>query len=408
MIRLVFVAIFYMGLANGSRRSDLFMTHGADMVHDPPPLLLGTCESLVAPHGYPCKEYQVTTEDGYILSMQNIPGGRSVGGSEGGRKQPVLLQHGILMDGMTWLWDNPDQSLGYILADSGFDVWIANTRGTRWSIKHQSLDRNNPAYWAWSWDELVEYELPAIVGFVYRQTGQKMHYVGHSLGTLIALASFSEGRLVDMLKSAALLSPIAYLSHMTTPIGQLAAKTFIGEVVTDLLHIPEFNLKGKVVADFLNKLCSKHGIACHDSMSLFTGKNCCLNSSTVDLFLKYELQPTSTKNMVHLAQTVRKGDLTKFNYGSPIANMVHYSQLKPPLYNMSNIPSNMPLFLSYGGQDALSDVKDTQLLLDNLKFHDADKLTVQFVKDFAHADFIMGVNAKIIVYNPIIAFFNSQ
>ena len=105
---------------------------------------------------------------------------------------------------------------------------------------------------------------------------------------------------------------------------------------------------------------------------------------------------------------VRKGDLTKFNYGSPIANMVHYSQLKPPLYNMSNIPSNMPLFLSYGGQDALSDVKDTQLLLDNLKFHDADKLTVQFVKDFAHADFIMGVNAKIIVYNPIIAFFNSQ
>ncbi|XXG81013.1 hypothetical protein AAC387_Pa09g1746 [Persea americana] len=160
--------------------------------------------------------------------------------------------------------------------------------------------------------------------------------------------------------------------------------------------------------DFLNKLCSKHGIACYDSMSLFTGKNCCLNSSTVDLFLKYELQPTSTKNMVHLTQTVRKGDLTKFDYGSPIANMVHYSQLQPPLYNMSNIPSNMRLFLSYGGQDALSDVKDIQLLLDNLKFHDADKLTVQFEKDFAHADFIMGVNAKIIVYNPIIAFFNSQ
>ncbi|KAJ8620833.1 hypothetical protein MRB53_029362 [Persea americana] len=245
---------------------------------------------------------------------------------------------------MTWLLDNPDESLEYILADSGFDVWIANSRGTRWSLKHQSLDPTKPAYWDWSWEELVQYELLSIVGFVHSQTGQKMHFVGYFL----------------------------------------------------------------VVADFLNKLCSKHGIACYDSMSLFTGKNCCLNSSTVDLFLKYELQPTSTKNMVHLAQTVRKGDLTKFDYGSPIANMVHYSQLQPPLYNMPNIPSNMPLFLSYGGQDALSDVKDIQLLLDNLKFHDADKLTVQFVKDFAHADFIMGVNAKIIVYNPIIAFFNSQ
>lgn len=34
-----------------------------------------------------------------------------------------------------------------------------------------------------------------------------------------------------------------------------------------------------------------------------SGKNCCLNSSTVDLFLMNEPQSTSTKNMVHLAQS---------------------------------------------------------------------------------------------------------
>lgn len=33
------------------------------------------------------------------------------------------------------------------------------------------------------------------------------------------------------------------------------------------------------------------------------GKNCCLNASTVDVFLKNEPQPTSTKNFVHLAQS---------------------------------------------------------------------------------------------------------
>lgn len=49
-------------------------------------------------------------------------------------------------------------------------------------------------------------------------------------GTLIALASFSEGRLVSQLRSAALLSPIAYLSHMNTALGVLAAKSFVGEV----------------------------------------------------------------------------------------------------------------------------------------------------------------------------------
>ncbi|XXG50267.1 hypothetical protein AAC387_Pa02g4311 [Persea americana] len=404
---MVLLAIFYIGLTYGSRRSDLFMGHAGDMVHDPPdPLLLGICESFVNPQGYPCKEYKVTTEDGYILSMQNIPGGRSVNGSGGGRRQPVLLQHGLQMDGLTWLLNNPDESLGYILADSGFDVWIANARGTRWSLKHQSLNRTEPAYWAWSLDELVQFELPAIVGFVHNQTRQKMHFVGNSLGALVGLASFSEGKLVDMLKSAALPTPIAYLSHMTSVIGQLAAKAFLGEIMTDLLGIPEFNPKEKVFACFLNSLCSKPGINCYDLMTSLSGKNCCMNSSTFDLFLKYGPQSTSTKTMVHLAQAVRKGVTTKFDYGSPKANIVHYSQTEPPVYNMSNIPNDLPLFLSYGGQDAISDVYDVQLLLDCLKFHDGDKLTVQFVKDFAHMDFVMGVTAKSIVYNAMIAFFN--
>lgn len=49
-------------------------------------------------------------------------------------------------------------------------------------------------------------------------------------GTLVALAAFSEGRVVDQLKSAALLTPVAYLAHITTPIGILLAKAFVGEV----------------------------------------------------------------------------------------------------------------------------------------------------------------------------------
>jgi hypothetical protein len=41
----------------------------------------------------------------------------------------------------------------------------------------------------------------------------------------------------------------------------------------------------------------------HASFLWIQGKNCCLNASTVDLFLKNEPQSTSTKNMVHLAQS---------------------------------------------------------------------------------------------------------
>lgn len=86
--------------------------------------------------------------------------------------------------------------------------------------------------------------------------------------------------------------------------------------------------------------------------------------------------------------------------------MEHYGVPKPPIYNLSNIPNDFPLFISYGGQDALSDPKDVANLLDDLKLHDEGKLSVQYIKDYAHADFIMGITAKDVVYDKIISFFN--
>ncbi|KAH7852973.1 hypothetical protein Vadar_031619 [Vaccinium darrowii] len=392
----------YLALGS-SRRGPLGLT--GNVIIAPP---AGMCAAAVAVHGYKCQEFDVRTDDGYILSVQRIPEGRVGGGGGGGKtKQPVLLQHGVLVDGMTWLLNSPDQSLAFILADNGFDVWISNIRGTRFSRRHATLNANDPEFWNWTWDDLVMHDLPSVIDFVFKQTGQKMNYVGHSLGTLIALASFSEGRQVDKVKSAALLSPIAYLSHMTTALGVVAARSFVGEI-TKLFGLAEFNPKGAPVANFLKALCAQPGVDCYDLMSAVTGKNCCLNASTEDLFLKNEPQSTATKNMIHLAQTVRDGILSKYDYGNVNYNLEHYGESRPPVYNLTNIPHNLPLFLSYGGRDALSDVRDVQTLLDSLKLHEPDKISVQYVKDFAHADFIMGVTAKDVVFNQVIEFFRRQ
>lgn len=86
-------------------------------------------------------------------------------------------------------------------------------------------------------------------------------------------------------------------------------------------------------------------------------------------------------------------------------NMEHYGEPTPPVYDLSKIPHNFPLFLSHGGEDAQSNVEDVATLLDNLKSHNKNKLKVQFIKDYAHLDFVMGVNAKDILYNQIVAFF---
>ena len=101
--------------------------------------------------------------------------------------------------------------------------------------------------------------------------------------------------------------------------------------------------------------------------------------------------------------------ITKYDHGSSTANMAAYGQSSPPEYHLSNIPHHLPLLLCYGGGDMLSDVKDVQLLLNDLSNHDAaDKLVAQLVKEYAHLDFVMGVNAKQVVYDGLIAFFDKH
>ncbi|KAE9614954.1 hypothetical protein Lal_00048228 [Lupinus albus] len=365
----------------------------------------GICSSMVKTQGYTCEEHLVTTKDGYILNMPRIPVGRSKG--KPCNRPPILLQHGLFMDGITWLLLPPEQSLAFLLADNGFDVWIANSRGTKYSRQHTSLPINSSDYWNWSWDELVSYDLPATFQYVQDQTGQKLHYVGHSQGTLVALAAFSKDQLLNMLRSAALLSPIAYVGQMTSPLATKAAENFVAETLYKL-GIFEFDLKGGSVAKFLRDMCKSTAIDCTNLLTSFTGPNCCLSPSIVNIFLDHEPQSTATKNMIHLSQMIRQGTIAMFDYENAVENNEHYGQPSPPVYDMTKIPNDLPLFMSYGGADALSDVKDVKLLLESLKDHEGDKLVVQYRNDYAHADYVMGENAKQDVYEPLISFFKLQ
>ncbi|KAL4620008.1 hypothetical protein ACB092_06G123000 [Castanea dentata] len=259
--------------------------------------------------------------------------------------------------------------------------------------------REEEAYWDWTWEQLASDDLPAMYDYIHIQTGQKLYYVGHSLGTLIALAAFSQEKLVNMTKSAALLAPIAYLGQLSSVFG----RTIV--TIAEVRQIKKIYSNSLVVGKLLEGVCVLPLIDCNNVISTLGGPNCCIMPSTVDVLFDHTFQSTSTKNFVHLSQMIRAGNIAEYDYGDESENKARFGQPTPPMYYMTRIPKDIPLFLSYGGKDTLSDVNDVQLLLENLEDHEKDKLVVQYRDYYAHFDFIMAENANRVVYDPLLAFF---
>lgn len=91
----------------------------------------------------------------------------------------MLLQHGLLDSCAAWLFNGPDHSLGFILADAGYDVWLGNSRGTTYGSRHVQLSTADMAFWQFSFDEMAAYDLPAMVHYIRKKTGvDKVAYVG--------------------------------------------------------------------------------------------------------------------------------------------------------------------------------------------------------------------------------------
>jgi lysosomal acid lipase/cholesteryl ester hydrolase len=135
---------------------------------------------IVNLNGFRTETHKVRTEDGYLLSLYRIPGRT---GEKKSRKPPILVQHGLVDCADTWVIRG-NESVGISLALQGYDVWFGNSRGTTNSKEHISLDSNKDSeYWDFSFEELGEYDLPAVIEYMIDETDfEKIGYVSHSMG----------------------------------------------------------------------------------------------------------------------------------------------------------------------------------------------------------------------------------
>ncbi|KAK1377586.1 Lipase [Heracleum sosnowskyi] len=319
-------------------------------------------------------------------------------------KQPVFLQHGLVVDGRSWFaLSHADQILPLILIEHGYDVWIANTRGTAYSNRHVSSNLTYSDYWDFTFSEMGTYDLPAYLNFVYQQVGQKVHYIGHSQGTTMMFAGFSEWKVENRVKSLTLLSPAILLNHMPFGLVKIVAEAYIGEIAGSF-GLRDLNVMIEPLGTIIRAICVVPGVNCFKIIFdiLGTGQNCCFNSSTIELWLKFQPQPTSIKNLVHWSQGVRKPVFSQYDYGDPATNLEHYEVPEPPSYNLKKIPKDLPLFFVYGGHDWLSNRKDVHILLNKLRSYRTFREL--YVDNYAHLDFIQGITSKDVVYPDIISF----
>ena len=74
---------------------------------------------LIESAGYTAETHHVTTGDGYILALHRIPNPS---------KKVVLYLHGYESSSADVVMKNKDQSLGFLLSDREYDVWMINFR----------------------------------------------------------------------------------------------------------------------------------------------------------------------------------------------------------------------------------------------------------------------------------------
>ncbi|XP_070383655.1 lipase lipl-5-like isoform X5 [Dermacentor albipictus] len=319
------------------------------------PALFVVQETLVTRKGYPFERHRVVTEDGYIIEMHRIPWGR-MGRPTGWppKRQPILLMSGLLGDSSNYVLDFPHQSLGFVLADQQYDVWIGNVRGNSYGKGHVNLKVRSKAFWNFSFHEHAVLDLPAQIDYVLRATGwQDVPYVGVSQGTLVLFTMLSERPEYNRkVKAFAGLAPFNKLTHV--------------EIVALTAFTP-------YAEKYLTRL---------------------------PVYLHFMPGGTSTKNIVHFAQLVASARPQKFDYG-PRRNMLIYGQRVPAEYRLGNVRTDVGIFWSRG--DHVITPPNVQELIRELGPHVAMD---HFIDDpyYTHAHFLVALNNPDVLFGRLLAF----
>lgn len=145
--------------------------------------------------------------------MYRIPYGK---GQQPGPRPVVLLHHGITLSSACFTLLNTNESMAYVFADAGYDVWMANTRGNTFSRGNLQYSYRQPEYWQHTIDQYALVDAPAQIDKALEVSGaKKLAFVGHSQGSSIVYALLSaKPEYNDKMSVVLHMGPVVFIKYL--------------------------------------------------------------------------------------------------------------------------------------------------------------------------------------------------
>ncbi|XP_063697759.1 lipase 3-like [Culicoides brevitarsis] len=326
--------------------------------------------SYIQDLGYPAEVHEVTTQDGYVLTLHRIP--KSPKTKNSTKSSPILFVHGIGVSGSLFIVPIPsvDKGIAYMLSDAGYDIWILHSRGTHLSMRHIKHPPHSKKFWDFSWHEIGLFDVTTSIDYILRTTRRKkIHYVGLSQGSTAFLVALSQRPDYNRkVASSYLLVPVGSLVHVAgfakfmieSRIADRLVKTF-GDA--NLHYLP---LKNDFLKQTLKIFCQDRVrfTLCQELIEFSIGRfNASLDVYELLFTFVEMVDNVGAKQFQHYIQVKRSARFQLYDNGKT-RNQQIYKTKTPPLYNLTNIA--VPVTLVSGKFDNLASEKDVLILKSKL------------------------------------------
>lgn len=351
-----------------------------------------TIHEMCALFNISVEDHLVRTEDDYILTLHRI---KPKIGTENGKV--VYLHHGLLMCSDVWCCQvDRNKNLPFVLHDLGYEVWMGNNRGNKYSTAHLYHAPKSNKFWDFSIDEFAFFDIPNSIEFVLDFCKvRKLICIGFSQGSAQMFASFSlNEKLNDKVSHFIAIAPAMTPKGLHNRIVDTIAKSsptlmylFFGR---NIILPSAVTWQRTIHPNIFNKLIDI------SNRILFNWKSFNItNEQKIACYAKL-YSTTSVKSIVHWFQILRS---QKFSIFEESDNM--FNSLTRP-YQVATFPTRtnikIPILLIYGGNDLLVDIKVMKRNLPTTLVFDVK------VDNHEHLDLIWGQYTDTLVISKLLKF----